>query len=318
MDFTSRRKVLTSAAVAVATLPLFNDLAGNGSTAAAEDGSTTSPVMERFSSNTHLYTSDEVKEGEDWMRRFRCSTRSDFGDNLKTSSAAVRSTAILAPHGGAIEPGTTELCLAIAGYSHKESTGSTMPTALTGLVQRDYWMFESLTEDDTLHVTSTHCDDPAALAVCANNLYAVSVHGFRPKSGPEKQILIGGRDRRLMANLAWAFDKHGLKPHPDDRDLSVTVTVAAADARLNGDDVQNIVNRTRTGAGAQLETSTALRQAMFGSLDSLEDRRNTAGTGKGTSTRNEAHFWNGFTNAVREAVDVHELGLAMSPPPVGA
>ncbi|MFI1153885.1 poly-gamma-glutamate hydrolase family protein [Streptomyces sp. NPDC020817] len=318
MNLTSRRSMLTSAAATIATLPLLNDLAGNGSTAVADEGTTASSVAERFSSNTDLYTSGDFKEGTDWTRRFRCSARPDFGDNLRSSSSAVRSTAILAPHGGGIEAGTSELCLAIAGYSHKEGPSATMPAPVSGLVQRDYWMFESLINDDALHVTSTHCDDPAALAVCANNLYAVSLHGFSPKEGPKKQILIGGRDRRLMANLAWAFDKYGLVLRGDNADLSVQVTMATADSKINGDDPQNFVNRTRTGAGAQLEISTELRRAMFGTFDGGENRRATAGTGNGVTTKNEAHFWNGFTNAVREAIDVHELGLAKPAPPIGA
>ncbi|MFE2147316.1 poly-gamma-glutamate hydrolase family protein [Streptomyces sp. NPDC059456] len=313
MDFTSRRSILTSMAAAAATLPLLNDMAGNGSTAVAADGSTASPVVEHFDSNTSLYSSSEFKEGTDWMRRFRCGARSEFSDHLKASSGPVRSTAVLAPHGGAIEAGTSELCLAIAGYSHKEDPGTTVP-AVSGLVQRDYWMFEALVSDDALHVTSAHCDDPAALAVADNNLYAVSLHGFQPKTGPAKQILIGGRDRRLMATLAWAFDKYGLRLRTDDPALSVKVSLAGADSELNGDDPANFVNRTRTGAGAQLEISTELRRAMFGEFDGGEKRRRTAGTG----SKNEAHFWDGFTQAVREAIDWHELGRSKSLPPTGA
>ncbi|MEV6583618.1 poly-gamma-glutamate hydrolase family protein [Streptomyces sp. NPDC051582] len=318
MKFASRRSVLASAAATLATLPLLNDLAGNGSTATAVEVPTIPPKL-RFSSNTHLYTSPDFKEGTDWMRRFRCGTPQELGDNLRATSTAVRSTAVLAPHGGGIEAGTSELCLAIAGYSHKEGPASAMPAAVPGLVQRDYWMFESLISDEALHITSTDCDDPAALAVCSNNLYAVSLHGFSPKEDSKKkisknQILIGGRDRRLMANLAWAFDKYGLGPRTDNDDLSVEVTVAAADSELNGDDEDNFVNRTRTRAGAQLEISTELRRAMFGTFDGAENRRATAGTGNGVTTKNEAHFWNGFTNAVREAIDVHELGLAKPAP----
>ncbi|KMO93501.1 poly-gamma-glutamate hydrolase family protein [Streptomyces roseus] len=321
MNLTSRRSVLTSAAATIATLPLLSDLAGNGSRAIAAEDPTAPSAPERFSSNTDLYTSGEFKEGTAWVRRFRCGGQPELGDNLKPSSMAVRSTAILAPHGGAIEAGTSELCLAIAGYSHKEGPSATMPAAVQGLVPRDYWMFEALISDNALHVTSTNCDDPAALAVCANNLYAVSLHGFNPKEDPkntipeQKQILIGGRDRRLMNNLAWAFDQHGLKLRADNPDLSVAVTIAAPNSRINGDDVQNFVNRTRTGAGAQLELSTELRRAMFGTFDGAENRRATAGTGNGVTTKNEAHFWNGFTNAVRDAIDVHELGLAKAAPP---
>jgi phage replication-related protein YjqB (UPF0714/DUF867 family) len=297
MKPTSRRTVLTSVA-AVAGLPLLADVTGSGATAAATPTATATgtAAAERFATNSVLYASDAFQEGVDWMRRFRCGARTELLDNASATSEAVRSTAVIAPHGGGIEAGTSELCLAIAG--------TTLPAPRAGVPQRDYWMFEALTSHDDLHVTSTHCDDPAALAVCGNNLYAVSLHGFRPETGPAKQILIGGRDQRLMRNLARAFAEAGFTTETGDPDLAVKVVVAGVDSPLNGDDPANIVNRTRTGAGAQLEISTELRRAMFGEFDGAARRRQTAGVGTG----HQAHFWNGFVNAVREAVDRHELG----------
>ncbi|WP_019891235.1 poly-gamma-glutamate hydrolase family protein [Streptomyces purpureus] len=299
MNLTSRRAVLSSVAVAAAGLPLLNDLAGNGRTAVAAE------TAERFATNTALYSSGDFKEGTNWMRRFRCGTPGGLLDNDNNTSTAVRGTAVIAPHGGGIEAGTSELCLAIAGYT-LAGAGSTHPAPVEGVPQRDYWMFEAITSHKDLHVTSTHCDDPAALAVCGNNLYAVSLHGFSPDTGPAKQILIGGRDQRLMRNLGWAFAKHGLTTDTTDPALAVQVVIAGVDSPLNGDDPANIVNRTRTGAGAQLEISTELRRAMFGTFAGAAERRQTAGVG----TAHQAHFWNGFVGAVREAVDRHELGLA--------
>ncbi|MFF8606204.1 poly-gamma-glutamate hydrolase family protein [Streptomyces sp. NPDC015346] len=298
MNLTSRRTLLTSVAAAAATLPLLNDLAGNGSTAAA------ATTADNFPSNSALYSSSEYQEGTHWMRRFRTHPRAELFDNVSATSDPVRSTAVIAPHGGGIEAGTSELCLTLAGYSRVGA--GTDPVAETGVPQRDYWMFEGLASSSALHVTSTHCDDPAALAVCGNNMYAVSLHGFAPDAGtPAKQILIGGRDQRLMRNLGAAFAAHGLKTGNSNSALDVTVLIAGVNSPLNGDDPANIVNRTRTGAGAQLEISTELRRAMFGDFSSASARRTTAGVG----TANQAHFWNGFVGAVREAVDRHERGL---------
>ncbi|WP_432250748.1 poly-gamma-glutamate hydrolase family protein [Streptomyces sanyensis] len=299
-------------AAAAATLPLLNDLAGNGGTAAAVE-------VTEFASNAALYSSGDYAEGVNWMRRFRCGSPAPLNDYARhpaasapldvLTSAPVRSTAIIAPHGGGLEAGTTELCLTLAGYDRAEPGAEPQPDTQTpGVVQRDYWMFETLTASlpapaKPLHVTSTHCDDPAALAVCGNNLYAVSLHGYKPDDNPlAKRILIGGRDQRLIRNLAWAFD-HGL-----DSSLGVEVVIAGADSKLNGDDPANIVNRTRTGAGAQLETSTELRRAMFGTFGSGSGRRSTAGMASSTAPDAPA-YWNGFVNAVREAVDRHERGL---------
>ncbi|GGR24215.1 poly-gamma-glutamate hydrolase family protein [Streptomyces roseolus] len=298
MNLTSRRTLLTSVAAAAATLPLLGDLAGNGGTAVA------ATAADRFPTNTALYSSTEYQEGVHWMRRFRTHPQGLLLDNTSASSGAVRSTAVLAPHGGGIEAGTSELCLTLAGYARVGA--GTDPAADASVPQRDYWMFEGLASSGSLHVTSTHCDDPAALAVCGANLYAVSLHGFTPDAGtPAKQILIGGRDARLMRNLAAAFAGHGLTTGHSDPALDVTVTVAGVDSPLNGDDPDNIVNRTRTGAGAQLELSTELRRAMFGDFSGASGRRTTAGVG----SAHEARFWNGFIDAVREAVDRHERGL---------
>ncbi|MFI5617622.1 poly-gamma-glutamate hydrolase family protein [Streptomyces sp. NPDC051567] len=305
MKLTSRRTLLASAAATAAGLPLLNDLAGNGSTAAAATS-----TAERFASNAALYSSDAFQEGRDWARRFRSGTRSELLDNTSGTSDPVRSTAVIAPHGGGIEMGTSELCLAIAGYT-LVGAGTELPAPVGGVPQRDYWMFEGLTPHADLHVTSTNCDDPAALAVCGNNQYAVSLHGFSPATGPAKQILIGGRDERLMRNLGWAFAKYGFTTGTSNPDLAVKVTIAGINTPLNGDDPKNIVNRTRTGAGAQLEISTELRGAMFGSFEGGANRRATAGVKPTPAkpTDHQPHFWNGFVNAVREAMDRHELGL---------
>ncbi|WP_276209434.1 poly-gamma-glutamate hydrolase family protein [Streptomyces dangxiongensis] len=83
---------------------------------------------------------------------------------------------------------------------------------------------------------------------------------------------------------------------------------AGATDPVNGDDPANIVNRTRTGAGAQMELSTALRRAMFGDFSGAAERRTTAGVPSADSPYAD-HFWNGFVGAVREAIRNHELGL---------
>ncbi|GAA3044715.1 hypothetical protein GCM10017562_02320 [Streptomyces roseofulvus] len=302
-------------AAAATTLPLLNDLAGNGSTAAAAEATTTTT---EFATNAALYSDPTYVEGTHWMRRFRTHPEALLQDNLRYGSQIPRSTAVIAPHGGGIELGTSELCLAIAGYKLLAEDEAALlddeQRKEAGTVQRDYWMFEGLSSSGALHVTSTHCDDPAALAVCGRNLYAVSLHGFSPEplsdesKISDKQIFIGGRDQRLMHNLAAAFHAFGLNTTSDPL-RKVVVTIAAPGSPLNGDDPANIVNRTRTGGGAQLEISTALRKAMFSDHDGAPDRRRTAGDGV-----EPAHYWHNFVKAVREGIDRHERGLATKAP----
>ncbi|MGJ3558158.1 poly-gamma-glutamate hydrolase family protein [Streptomyces sp. INA 01156] len=105
-----------------------------------------------------------------------------------------------------------------------------------------------------------------------------------------------------------AFTKYGLTSPTTNVDWNVTVVLAGATDPINGDDPANIVNRTRTGAGAQLELSRALREAMFGDFSGAAQRRRTAGVPSADSLYAD-HFWNGFVSAVREAIKNHELGL---------
>lgn len=298
MNNTSRRTVLASVAAVAVGLPTLNAEMGSGATPAA--------AAERYASNTDLYTRTAAKEGTEWMRRFRIGAPVQVTDNARSTSSPVSSTAVIAPHGGGIEAGTSELCLAIAGYTPFDAGTDPASAAVATEPQRDYWMFETLMNSAEQHVTSTHCDDPAALAVCAGNLYAVALHGFDDPDA--KEIVIGGRDVRLKRNLLAAFTKYGLTSPAANADWNVTVVIAGDTDPNNGDDPANIVNRTRTGAGAQLELSTALREAMFGDFGGAPKRRATAGVPSADSPYAD-HFWNGFVGAVREAIKNHELGL---------
>jgi Poly-gamma-glutamate hydrolase len=67
-----------------------------------------------FNFNSQLYADPNLVEGVDYARRHRRHER--FDDTL-TRTDDVPKTTILAPHGGGIEPGTSELCLAVASYT---------------------------------------------------------------------------------------------------------------------------------------------------------------------------------------------------------
>ena len=65
------------------------------------------------SRNSELYADPRLVEGVDYARRHRRHER--FDDSLERTGELPK-TVILAPHGGGIERGTSELCLAVAGY----------------------------------------------------------------------------------------------------------------------------------------------------------------------------------------------------------
>jgi phage replication-related protein YjqB (UPF0714/DUF867 family) len=219
-------------------------------------------TLDAYASNTALYADPSLVEGVDYARRHQ-------GHGIP------RSTAVVAPHGGGIEVGTSELCLAVAGH-HPATLAATPPVY-------DYWMFEGLrpSNNDELHVTSSHCDDPVALSVCGGALHAVGLHGCTPAQASlptdARAVLVGGRDATFKRYLLEELTAFGAMD-------------AAGWDSLNGNERGNIANRTLLGMGAQLEITTPLRAAMF--------TRNTRAQRKNTTT---PLFWS-FVDAVRRAI----------------
>lgn len=235
---------------------------------------TASAAADRYPSNTALYADPALTEGVDYARRFR---RHEWFDDDLTQRYGVQRTVILAPHGGGIETGTSELCLAIAGYHPADLTPSN-PV-------HDYWMFEGLraANNGELHVTSAHCDDHVARALAAGSLNAIGLHGCKESQAglPDgtQAVLVGGRNSAFKSRLITRLTTAGIR-----------AIDAANVPDLNGDDPANIANRTLRGAGAQLEITTPLRHAMFGT--------NTRAGRKNTTL---PIFW-AFTTATRAAI----------------
>jgi hypothetical protein len=86
--------------------------------------------MTTYASNTALYADPHLTEGVDWARRFR---RHELFDDSLAFTGEVTRTTIIAPHGGGIEPGTSELCLAVAGY-HPAMLPETPPAGMVAYV----------------------------------------------------------------------------------------------------------------------------------------------------------------------------------------
>jgi phage replication-related protein YjqB (UPF0714/DUF867 family) len=133
---------------------------------------------------------------------------------------------VIAPHGGGIERGTTELAGLIAGEEHS------------------LFSFEGLKPrgNRDLHITSHRFDHPASLTMLARCPVAVGVHGCRG----ERQIYVGGRDLPLRALLAIRLGAQGF-------------AAAAEGHTYPGTHPLNICNRTTRSCGAQLELTWDLR-----------------------------------------------------------
>jgi len=142
---------------------------------------------------------------------------------------------VIAPHGGGIEPGTSEIARAISGSVFS------------------YYTFEGLKQagNEFLHITSALFDEPQCLQLVHDSEIVIAIHGC---SGSEQVVYAGGLHGGLKTRLIDALLETGF------------------DARLAGDPYagnqsQNICNRGRSGLGAQLEISQALRRAMFEKFD---------------------------------------------------
>lgn len=142
---------------------------------------------------------------------------------------------VIAPHGGAIEPGTSELAFAIAGD------------------QLSFAIFEGIksSQNKNLHITSTNFDEPRCIRVVEQSRTAVAIHGERSK---EVMVFMGGADLTLRLHVSKALEEAGFR------------VCEHENQRLQGKLKANICNRGTSGAGVQLELSHGLRSALFESL----------------------------------------------------
>jgi phage replication-related protein YjqB (UPF0714/DUF867 family) len=136
---------------------------------------------------------------------------------------------IIAPHGGSIENGTSELAVLVAGTEHSLFT-------FDGLKPRG-------THRD-LHITSHHFDHPQCLALAARHAVVLALHGCK---GESSQIYVGGLDDDF-AKLLTA------------RLVSAGLPASATGHKYPGRNPLNICNRGALACGAQLEFTKDLRE----------------------------------------------------------
>ena len=131
--------------------------------------------------------------------------------------------AVIAPHGGGIERGTSEIAGAIAGEDFNLYTfEGTKPSG------KNY---------DALHLTSRLFDEPECLALLATCSVVVAIHGCK---GTDARVLLGGLDGDLKVQLAEAL-------------AGAAITVEPEGHRYPATNPNNICNRGRSAKGVQLE-----------------------------------------------------------------
>lgn len=147
---------------------------------------------------------------------------------IRVERRAASKVAILAPHGGAIEAGTSEVASAVAG------------------AEFNLYLFEGLRESGSyaaLHLTSHRFDEPKCLGLLAGCDHVIAIHGCR---GDSPQALLGGLDTGLKTRIGAAIAAAG-------------VETRLAGHRYRAVHPRNICNRGRSGAGVQVELTSAVR-----------------------------------------------------------
>jgi phage replication-related protein YjqB (UPF0714/DUF867 family) len=142
---------------------------------------------------------------------------------------------VIAPHGGGIEPGTTEIATAIAGRLYSLYT------------------FDGIrpSGNDVLHITSTLFDEPRCLNLVHASAKVLAIHGC---NDPGQVVHIGGLDFDLGGKITTSLQNAGFH-------------AISATARFSATQPDNICNRGLSGRGVQLEISDGLRRLMFNGLD---------------------------------------------------
>ena len=137
---------------------------------------------------------------------------------------------IIAPHGGRIEPGTSEIARKIAAERY------------------NCYCFEGVKKENNgcLHITSHRFDEPMAVKMVSASRVVVSVHAC---TGNEKSVYLGGLDKALKGMISYELK-------------SRRIIVPQKNRGFQGIDPNNICNRGANGKGVQLEITRGLRDEL--------------------------------------------------------
>lgn len=165
----------------------------------------------------------------------------DYRINLREGTSGI---AVIAPHGGGIEPGTMELADEIADCLHT------------------FYCFEGIkqTRNSDLHITSENFDEPQGISIVKKYKTVLALHGCKED---EEVVYLGGKDNDFKEKIKKALTQAGFTVEKSPR------------SSLQGKSRRNICNRSQSGSGVQLEISKGLRKKMFSDLTRQGRRHRT-------------------------------------------
>lgn len=158
----------------------------------------------------------------------------DFGIEVKDRGSEY---AIIAIHGGSIEPFTTEIAKSIAGEN------------------ASFYSFIGMKKmgNRFLHITSNNFDEPKCVSLIKKSYKAISIHG---KKGDKDFLVLGGLDENLISIIFDSLTK---------ADFNIIDT----EESVSGKSENNICNRCKSEKGVQLEISRGLRAKLAGDRELL-------------------------------------------------
>jgi phage replication-related protein YjqB (UPF0714/DUF867 family) len=202
-----------------------------------------------------LSSPDECEEGRDY-------------DVAVTNAGS--GVTVLSFHGGKIERHTSVISSELArlyGWNRYDFDAHATAQCLTGTHDNDF---------KKLHITSTKFDDPRAVALVAAHPKAVAIHGHG-RSYSKGAICVGGKDaaarnafRNYVEDNAAAWSADELKA------IDVFTAPSGTDCgavELRGESEANLVNRTSSRAGLQLELHLDLRADLANTSSAYNDLR---------------------------------------------
>jgi phage replication-related protein YjqB (UPF0714/DUF867 family) len=163
--------------------------------------------------------------------------RIEFGDNNLDRCL------LIAPHGGGIEPGTSEIMRAVAD--------------LGGWAWYEFAGFLRQGNKEALHLGSADFDEPTLMSLLPRTAFVLAFHGASESQEPV--VYVGGkwelgREAAVKA-INVGSSQHGIR--------ASDATANDVAAHLGGLEDANITNRGRLAKGVQLEFSRGARNRLF-------------------------------------------------------
>ena len=148
----------------------------------------------------------------------------DYEIRVRKGSSGI---AVIAPHGGGIEPGTLDIADKVAGKEHT------------------FYSFKGKKKSGNadLHITSDKFDEPEGIQIAERADLVLATHGC---IGKTHIIFVGGKDHDFRRILLNSISRAGFSTRESER------------AELRGRRSANICNRGRSRKGGQVEITESL------------------------------------------------------------